>query len=329
MDTILNQGILFILFLQSLGSWLLNPMKLFSALGNEQFYLFIAPAILWCFDAGLGMRMGLGLTLSSATNSILKLAFHMPRPFWYDARVQPLSTEASFGAPSGHSQNAVVVWGILANWINRPWAWAVAITLMFFIGLSRMYLGVHFPVDVLSGWLFGALLLWAILRFEAPVIRWLSRYSTGGQVLIIFLFSLALIGAGALVHLSLESWAAPAGWIELAARAPEAKEFNPLALSGLVSSAAVFFGLAGGGLLMKRGGGFDAGGPILQRLARYLLGLVGVILIWFGLDLIFPGGEAPVPYLFRYVRYALTGLWAAYLAPALFIRLKIAKTKTG
>jgi hypothetical protein len=302
-------------------------MQLFSALGYEQFYLLIAPAILWCFDAELGLRMGLGLTLSGATNSILKLALHLPRPFWIEARVQPLSTETSFGAPSGHAQNAVVVWGMLAKWINRPWAWAAAIALMFFIGLSRMYLGVHFPVDVLSGWLVGALLLWAILRFEAPVMRWLSRYSTGRQALIAFLFSLALIGAGALARLSLAGWSAPAGWVELAARTPEAREFDPLALSGLVSSAAVFFGLASGGLLMKRGGGFEAGGPFMQRLARYLLGLAGVILIWASLDLIFPGGEALVPYLLRYMRYALVGLWVAYLAPALFIRLKIARTK--
>jgi hypothetical protein len=93
----------------------------------------------------------------------------------------------------------------------------------------------------------------------------------------------------------------------------------------LVSQAGVFFGLAMGGILLKRHGWFDARGPAFHRVLRYLLGLAGVLAIYSVLGAIFPGGDAIVPYLLRYLRYALIGLWIAYAAPWLFIRLNLAK----
>jgi hypothetical protein len=93
----------------------------------------------------------------------------------------------------------------------------------------------------------------------------------------------------------------------------------------LFSQAGVFFGLALGGILLKRGGWFDARGPALQRVLRYLIGLVGVMSIYLLLGALFPRGEALIPYLLRYLRYALIGLWIAFIAPWLFIRLKLAR----
>jgi membrane-associated phospholipid phosphatase len=315
------------LILQSLGAWLLAPMSFFSFLGTEQFYLFIAPALLWCLDAGLGLRMGLGLAISSSVNSILKLVFHSPRPYWVSERVQALASETSFGIPSGHAQNSVVVWGLLAAWIHKTWAWIVAILLMLMIGLSRLYLGVHFLGDVLAGWLVGALILWAILRLERPVLAWLSRRSIGQQILAALAASLALVLLGVLARLALGEWQTPETWMTLARRAPEAEIIEPLAISGLVSQAGVFFGLALGGILLKRSGWFDAGGPALQRVLRYLIGLVGVLAIYTVLGAIFPRGESLVPYLLRYLRYGLIGLWIAFIAPWLFIRLGVARPK--
>ena len=314
------------LILQGLGTWLLAPMQFFSFLGTEQFYLFIAPGILWCLDAGLGLRLGLGLAISSSVNSILKPVFHSPRPYWISERVEALAAETSFGIPSGHAQNAVVVWGLLAAWIKKTWAWIVAIFLMLMIGLSRLYLGVHFLGDVLAGWLIGALILWAILRLERPTLTWLSRYPIGGQILAALIASLVLILIGILTRLPLSGWSVPEAWATLAARAPNAEALEPLALSGLVSQAGVFFGMALGGILLKQLGWFDARGPALHRVVRYLIGLVGVLAIYTVLGAVFPGDEGLVALMLRYLRYALIGLWVAYAAPWLFLRLNLAKT---
>ncbi|MBN2551018.1 MAG: phosphatase PAP2 family protein [Anaerolineales bacterium] len=324
MNAIIELGIAIILFLQGLGEWLAGPLKLITMTGNEEFYLFFAPAIYWCFDAAIGMRVGLALMVSGITNSILKLAMQGPRPYWVDSRVIPYSYETSFGVPSGHSQNAVVVWGRLAAELRVRWFWAAAIILMILIGFSRMYLGVHFPHDVLLGWAFGALVLWALLALEKPVLAWLNKRPLTEQILYTLAASLAMILVGALIRLALDGWTVPAEWVKLAEAAPGSKAIEPLALSGLVSNAGAFFGLALGGLMIKAQGGFYAGGAAWKRLARFLVGLAGVFLLWFGLGEIFPRGETLIPFILRYLRYGLLGVWITGLAPMLFFRLKLA-----
>lgn len=78
---------------------------------------------------------------------------------------------AGYSFPSGHTATATVGYGIAAwlvmrNWPRlRPYALPVAVFIAFAVGLSRIYLGVHWPSDVLAGWLFGTgwLALGAIL----------------------------------------------------------------------------------------------------------------------------------------------------------------------
>lgn len=326
MDALIQMGINFVLFLQSLGGWLVGPMKFFTFLGTEEFYLFAAPALYWCLDARLGLRMGLALMVSGAVNSIFKLAFTGPRPYWVDPRVIAYSSETSFGIPSGHAQNAVVVWGMFAAWFQRTWAWIVAVALMFLIGISRPYLGVHFPHDTLVGWLIGALLLWAFLQYEERIVAWLARYRPTEQIVIALAASLFIILAAALVRFIQGDWTVPAEWVRNAtAAAPDADPIAPLALSGLVSNAGVFFGLACGAIFLRQRGSFDAGGALWQRGLRFLVGLVGVYLIWAGLGAVFPRGETLVPFLLRYLRYALIGAWISALAPLLFVQLKLAR----
>jgi len=137
MDTILQGGIAWIVAFQSLGDWLALPMKFFTFLGSEEFFLVILPALYWSIDAGLGMRVGTILLFNSGLNETLKLLFHTPRPYWYSPQVKSMTAESAFGLPSGHAQKAIGVWGMLAAHIKRPWAWPVAIGIILMIGLSR------------------------------------------------------------------------------------------------------------------------------------------------------------------------------------------------
>jgi len=325
-DALFDFCLQFTLWLQSAGDWIYNPMSLISSLGTENFYLFVAPAIFWCLDVRLGLRLGLSLMVCASLNSLLKLIFHSPRPFWYATSVNAPHPETSFGIPSGHSQNAVVVWGILANWFKHTYAWIAALLLVFLIGFSRLALGVHFLVDVLIGWLVGALLLWGILANENKILAWFAKFHKGQQVLLVFLASIFIIVIGIMIRLFLSDWEIPTQWLENAYLAfPTGTEINPLTLSGLVSNAGAFFGLAVGGIWLFARGSFNAAGPLLQRLLRFLIGLIGIYLIWGVLGSLLPRGESILPLALRYFRYSLVGLWISALAPFLFVRIGIAQ----
>ena len=326
MDNLLNSGIQIILWLQSIGDWFTPIMKFFTFLGNEQFYLIIAPAILWCIDSTLGLRLGLFLMISGMLNTALKIAFHGPRPYWYTNNVKTLgSAENSFGAPSGHAQNAVVVWGTLAERIKQRWFWVVAVIVMVMIGVSRIYLAVHFPHDVLLGWLAGIVVLWLLLRLERPVVNWLKKYPSGIQILIAFLFSLILILIVIIAQLSLPGWSLPPVWVNNAHLAfPDEPAINPLSYHNFLSGSGAFFGLAAGWIWITRLGGFSTRDDWWKLVLRYLVGLVGVLILYLGLGALFNDSETFISYALRYIRYALIGFWMSGFAPWLFVKLRLA-----
>jgi hypothetical protein len=302
-------------------------MELFSFLGSEQFFLLVMPCLYWCLDTGLARRIGFILLFGNSVNAIMKLAWHGPRPFWYTQEVNAYAFEGTFGIPSGHAQNSVAVWGVLAGGFRRSWGVVLAILVVFLIGLSRVYLAVHFPGDVLVGWLIGCVVLWIYLRLEGPVGRWLGRFGLLKQILVIFLVSLAILAVGGLIKIRLNDWVLPMEWIENAQAAFPDEVINPLSLDNLLTSTGALFGFAAGIVWVEARGGMDVSGIWWRRALRFVIGVAGVIVLWAGLGAIFPEGETLLPYALRYFRYALVGFWISALAPAIFIMSGLAEPK--
>ena len=92
------------------------------------------------------------IILSAIVNEALKSGFSLPRP----PEEFHLVSVTTSGFPSGHAQMGVVAWGWLGKHYNRI---VPASVMIFVIGLSRIYLGVHFPHQVLGGWVVGFVLL--------------------------------------------------------------------------------------------------------------------------------------------------------------------------
>ena len=327
MDTILDFGVKIVLFFQGLGSWLKWPMEALSFFGTEEFFILLAPILYWCIDANAGLRAGLLLTASGCINSAIKLAFHGPRPYWYSPQVAGMTAEASFGIPSGHAQNSIVVWGAVAIFVKRTWGWIIVAILAILIGLSRIFLGVHFPTDVIAGWFTGMIVLWLALKLEPGILKWMKGQTPGMRILTAWVASLILILPGVAAKLALAGWTIPQMWIENAAAAIPGSEINPLSLSSLISPAGMFFGMATGAIWLDLQGGFVTRGVWWNYILRYIIGIAGIILIWSGLGMFFPDGEALLPYLLRYIRYGLAGLWISGLAPWLFQRFRLAETQ--
>lgn len=289
-----------ILAVQSANSGLLDTFfKAITWLGNREAYLVILTLVYWCINRSWGARLLVLAMLSSWANETLKSLFDLPRPD--PARVRQLVDESSFGFPSNHAQTgAVIVWGYLAAKVRRTWFSVLAVVMIILIGLSRVYLGIHFPQDVIGGWLLGLVILLVWLRFEDRLADWWHSMDAGRQALV------AVAGPLALLLLT------PA---DAASRYPNE---TGATLAGILMGAGL------GAILEARTVQFSVAGSLGRRLLRYLVGIALVGALYFGgalLPELHPWG---VDIALRVLRYAVVGLAAVWLAPWLFVKLRLA-----
>jgi hypothetical protein len=128
-----------------------------------------------------------------------------------------------------------------------------------------------------------------------------------------------------LLQASLSGLVLPAAWGQMAL-AKTGEPIDPLNLEGAFTLGGTWLGLVGGAAwYFRRLGTPVTKGKLLQLVLRYAVGLVGVIILWFGLGQVFPRGEDWISYTLRYIRYVLIGLWVSALAPMLFMRLGLSR----
>lgn len=293
MEGILNWGVDVILRFQQFSPTLDPPFRLLTFLGEEEFFLLLLPFIYWCLDRRTGARLTILFLLSAYLNSVAKVLAGQPRPFEYTSQVRPLVEAHGGGLPSGHTQNTVAVWGYLAAQFRRTWLWILAGLLMVLVPLSRVYLGVHFPTDLLGGYLIGAALVLLYLWAEPEGERWLDGKG--------FTWQLGLALAAPLLLVLL------------------------FPTTDGVTAGATLAGMGVGFVLERRWVGFDSGGIGWKRALRYLLGVLVLFGLWMGLRVAFAGLEPAL--LFRFVRYGLVGLWGGLVAPWTFVHLRLAERK--
>ncbi len=292
MESILDWGIRVVIWFQQFSPALDVPFKALTFMGDQPFFMLLLPLVYWCLNRRMGARLTILFLFSAYLNTVAKVLAAQPRPYQYDPGVLQLYKAAGGGFPSGHTQNAVVVWGYMASHLRHVGPWILAGCLMLLIPLSRLYLGVHFPTDLLGGYLLGAALLLLYLWLEPIVEAWLTKKGLAWQLC-----------AGLLV---------------------------PLLLMPLVPGNGKY-GVIIGGTLMGMGVGFalerrwvrfESGGLWWKRVLRFLIGVPVLFTLWLGLHTAFYGLEPEQIY--RFVRYALMGLWSGLGAPYLFLRLKLA-----
>jgi membrane-associated phospholipid phosphatase len=319
MDALQELTFVIILALQKLSPALDGVMNFFTFLGKIEFYLLIIPFIYWAVDKRLGYRLLLVLITTDIFASTLKLLFHQPRPYWL-GKVAGLGVETSYGIPSSHASDSLAVWGYLAYRLNKKWLWILVSVFVFFIGLSRLYLGVHFLHDVLFGWLLGLVVIWIFIKTEDRVAAWAKGQSILSQVGIAFAISLLVVLAGQLVQIWLSGISDPPEWSSFAAQAR-----TPTYAFTLAGS---LFGAVAGYVLMKRYAPFENQGSGLQQLGRYVLGIVLVLILYTGLDILFgmiAADETILGFALRYLRYASVTFIVTFIVPWIFLKIRLAK----
>ncbi|RME70771.1 MAG: phosphatase PAP2 family protein [Chloroflexi bacterium] len=261
-------------------------------LGEAEFFLLFLPLVIWSVDQRAGIRLVYLTFISVALNTWAKQFFNHPRPFeWPTPETSPvlkLNARAEGpGLPSGHTQNAVVLWFYLAYRFHRAWFWAVAAGLVGLISFSRVYLGVHFPTDILGGAVLGAAVLGLFIIGEPAASAWLAQQPRRRLVILAIALPVGLL----LLH--------------------------PTPTNVAVFSVLLGFSL---GILFD----LPPAEPALTlsgRILRYLLGLAGLLVIFIGLKFILPAEESSLYLPLAGLRLAAVAFWISGGAPRLFRRL--------
>lgn len=286
----------FLSFLHDLRSPALTAIfRFFTMFGEEVIIVLVLSAIYWCVNKELGFGVAISFFASALLIQGLKIIFRIDRPWVIDPAFVPvaqaLAGATGYSFPSGHTQTAASVFGYLGlasgkkRWIAASWA------LVTLVGLSRMYLGVHTPLDVI-----GAIVLsLAVSLLTLAYIR--SKRSD--TVLLVSLGVLsALVTALALIlHAR--------GVIETAY------------VSDCVKAAGGCIGCAVGFLWARRKIPFSVQTPRLwQQVLKVVAGLVVLLGIKSGLKIVL--GDSLI---MDAIRYFLIALWALALYPLIFSKI--------
>ena len=127
-----------------------------------------------------GRYIGTTFCASLVLNPFIKNIFLRVRPYLVDQRIRCLKqvdpnaaiddiAAQGYSFPSGHSCNAATMYGSVAAFFRKWWLWLIAAVLIFLVGFSRVAVGVHYPTDVLAGWLLGFLVIMIVSGLQKVV----------------------------------------------------------------------------------------------------------------------------------------------------------------
>ncbi|MBQ6630576.1 MAG: phosphatase PAP2 family protein [Romboutsia sp.] len=144
-------------FFQSIRTPILNALFLILTISTEVPVIILLTAITyWCINKKYGHKLLFTLIPNIVINTGIKEFVKAPRPIGI-AGIESLRTQTATGYsfPSGHTQTATTFWTSLMIIFKKRWTYILGTIIILGVGISRLYLGVHWPVDVIFGWIFG------------------------------------------------------------------------------------------------------------------------------------------------------------------------------
>ncbi|MBQ8545753.1 MAG: phosphatase PAP2 family protein [Clostridia bacterium] len=154
----------FLEFLSNLRTPSLDKFFLLvTELGGEMAFIAVAVIVFWCFSKRDGyLLLTIGF-LGTVANQFLKISFRILRP-WdlnpnFVAVPEAIPDASGFSFPSGHTQNSIGIFGTISLISKSSWVKAIALVICIIVPFSRMYLGVHTPLDVFFSVFFAILVI--------------------------------------------------------------------------------------------------------------------------------------------------------------------------
>lgn len=150
-------------FFQGVRSPILDAIFLIFTISTELPVIVLFTTLMyWCLNKEYGQKILFSLIGNITVNTGIKEFFKAPRPIGTKGiKSMRVSTATGYSFPSGHTQSATSFWVSLITIFKTSWVTLIGITMILGVGISRLYLAVHWPIDVLCGWIFG--IIFAIL----------------------------------------------------------------------------------------------------------------------------------------------------------------------
>lgn len=294
-STMYNWGLDVIRIIQTYANPVLTFLcNAFSFIGSPVFIIATGIILIWAVDEKKGFEFFALSAFSLGVNEVIKHKLKVPRPYVIDPRLKMVQ-ETGYSTPSGHAQNAVIFWPFFAKYIgaakknfNILARILIAVLMILLISASRLYLGVHYPSDLLFGWIAGLVIfcLYAFLWEKlSPLVKKLPQSL---KILIGFVPCYLLLCID----------------------------------NTQLKMPAFLFGLTVGKVYITKNGGFSAkDGTLLQKILRIPVGLAGAAAIYYALE--FGKKFVEISRYAYFIQFALLGVWLTFGAPAVFKFLKL------
>jgi membrane-associated phospholipid phosphatase len=153
-------------YVQSFSNETLDSFfEIITMLGEEWFFIILFAIFFWCFNKSFGYKLAFICLTSAAINTIIKEIVKLPRPIGYEGiKSIRVETAEGYSFPSGHTQQSSSLFATLMIEFKKKWLYFIGALGILLVGFSRMYLGVHWPSDVIGGLIIG--ILWTMIAIK-------------------------------------------------------------------------------------------------------------------------------------------------------------------
>lgn len=258
-------------------------------MGSSYFYFLVLPIFYWCVDKRFGLKIGIILLSSIYVNTVVKNVTMVQRPIGYPG-IRSIFTQSAGGYsfPSGHAQGTTTFWGTLMFKYNRKCINILGIASIILVSLSRLYLGVHWPVDIIGGILIAVLIIIVGELVDSIIVE--SKF----DIPLAYKIILAIIVPTALIILF-----------------PYTENFEYMGLAS---------GILIGYFIDGQYFGFTVTNTIKNQIYKIIIGVSIFLVLLSVLKYVLPYTNV-----FNALRYFICGLWFSIGAPLTFNKFKLNK----
>ena len=238
--------------IQSIANPFLDGLFQFITMfGEEAILIPLIAVIYWAFNKKMGEYIAYASLTSVLVNGAIKDIFKAKRPIGEPGiRSLKVETATGYSFPSGHTQGTASFWSAIAIYLKNNYMYGISALIIILVAISRLYLGVHYPKDVLFGAIFGILTSFITYKLFNKVNNKIALY-----------FGTFIIFMPALLY-------------------AHSADF--------IKGMGTFLGFALGIYVEKKYVNFSVEGKSINKILRVVIGLAILILLKVGLKAVFP-----------------------------------------